>query len=284
MELKPVLVGVHLRDIQMSTFSSTRGFREPIFAITAAPKKGRVQPIIHMTYCRESMCEYFRQDLRGLTARGIDKKRLHLLVFRRVNLQNHEKNLEVFRNQMGAALAIVNAIEKHYKWPLTKMYPTIIDDTDVPGFRPNNGVYYVRAGLRWIKSPVMLSMYLLIFRLAINYKCYHSINKIKDIDSAFEVLKNTSESDRHQELAYFRVHGDKWRLVLDNYHRLFGTRDMKDLYQPKKGAFFFAEGINKLCDESSNDLLLNRTFSKIVKEHWEKEHDNRAKALVANGA
>lgn len=285
MESIPITVGVNVRDINMSTFSSSKGFREPIFSFASSPIKGRVESLTNLTYCRESVCEYLRQELRKLTDRGLDQKRLRILAFRRVNMKNYARNLEICKLQMDTTLAMLNAIEKYYKWPLTKIYPTIIDETRVFGIRPNNGLYYVKAGLRWMKSPVMLSMFLLLFRLATNAKCYRSLSKIKDIDSAFEVLRSTSETGANAELSYFRVHGDRWRVVLDNYHRLFGMRDMRDLYQPSKGGgFYFAEGINKLCDESSNDPLLNRTFSKIVKEYWEKSHDTRTKASMENGA
>jgi len=241
------------------------GSREPLFAFVSPPKSGTIAMLTDLTYCRESMCEYIRQELRNIAHNDINMSKLHMIIHRKV-YSKFDVNLEAFRNQVLTGQRMANAIEKHYGWPLTKIYPVTTEEIK----SKNVGFYYIYTGKRWMKSPIMLSLYTLLFRLATNNQKYKFKNRIKSIKSLFNVLHEVCERCNYTEAHYFEAHGGRWKLVLDNYRKLFGGRNMKDQYYPGGGDYYFSEGINSLCDESSRDVVLNKDFCKIVEKHNKK--------------
>jgi len=238
---------------------STTPFNDPIFAFVTAPKDGEVGTVTDMTYCRESFCEYIRQELRGVAHRGIDLRKIHMVVFRRIS-KRKLMGAKDFQNQIVAAQKMLNVIEKNYGWPLTKIYPA----KSYRKMAVNNKFYYVTASKRWIKAPAMLSLFTLLFRVAITETKHKFKNKIRSMKSLFAVLDDLSARSGQAEVLYYGKHGHNWKLVLSNYAKLFGSRSMSDLYFPKAGGYFFTEGINQLCDGSSKDETLNKQFDKLT--------------------
>lgn len=240
-------------------------FKEPLFAFAAPPDKdGIVRAVTRMTYCRESICEYLRQDLRGIAEHKINTKKLHMIVHRRVgkSVQPSAVSLKIFQNQVAAGQRMFNAIEKHYGWPLTRIYPLdmIESQRDVP---ENNVYHYVTASKRWIKAPAMLSLYTLLFRIAENERRFKFKHRIRSMKSLFDVLDELAVKYSYSGVSYYRVHGKHWETVLNNYDKLFGRRSMKDMYFPSKNAYYFSEGINALCDGDTKDKVLRKTFHSI---------------------
>ena len=162
-----------------------------------------------------------------------------------------------------AGKVMVNAIEKHYGWPLTKIYPVKLNE-DQDNVTDYNGFYYISASKRWIKSPHMLSMFLLLFRIAITNHKFKFKTKIRSLKSLFKVLDDAAEKSNLGEIVYYKAHGPRWKVVLDNYRKLFGQRDLEDLYYPGGHDYFFSEGINTLCDDDSKDEVLNTEFEKLT--------------------
>jgi hypothetical protein len=243
--------------------NQTDMFKEPRFAFTTRPTMGAVRCKVNIVYCRESFCEYLRQDLRGISDYKIVKTKLHMVAHRRVAKSKlYERNRKVFKEQVLAAQAMANAIEKQYGWPLTKIY-----ECNAPNDLPeNNMFFYIAASKRWQKAPAMLSLYTLLFRIASNNGKFKFRTRIKDTKTLYEALDNAAAASNYSELSYYRTHGSFWPLVLENYNKLFGSRTMKNLYQPSKDNYYFSEGINRLCDLDSNDKKLNRAFSAVVKK------------------
>jgi len=237
-----------------------KSFREPIFSFVSPPFEGRVSCVTGLTYCRESFCEYVRQELRGVRHSGIDLSKLHMVAYRKV--MTVEGNLGAFRNQMAAAQTMFNAIEKHYGWPLTKVYPVRVTQS----LSDNCKFFYIAASKRWIKAPAMLSLFTLLLRIAASESKFKFKHRIKSMKSLFTVLDELTERSSYPEIRYYAEHGHNWKLVLDNYRKLFSSRDMQDLYFPGKSGYFFSEGINQLCDVSSLDDTLNETFEELVKK------------------
>jgi len=245
-------------------------FKEPLFTFTTRPRLGKVKCKMSMVYCRESFCEYLRQDLRKVTHNKIITTRLHMGVYRRVPMTKYfEKHKITFRNQVLAAQAMANAVEKHYGWPLTKVYPAV-PTKEQSGVQEGNLFYYVNASKRWMKSPAMLSLFTLFFRIASHDGKFKFHTRIKDIDSFYDVLRSAASKSDYSEMYYVSTHSSLWPVVLDNYDKLFGKRTMKSLYQPDAGNYYFSEGINRLCDGDSNDNKLRVAFNKILKK--ERKH------------
>jgi len=267
MEKKKLLLDLSESSHSITSYSGGH-FREPIFAFVTPAKAGAIRMLTDLTYCRESFCEYIRSDVRNISNNGIDLKKLHMTICRKVPLKGVEAGLKIFQDQVIAGQRMVNAIEKHYGWPLTRVYPT----TPVQhGTAANTRFYYITASKRWMKAPAMLSLFTLLFRIAASNRRFQFKNRIRSMKSLLKVLDEVAAKSSYGEVAYYRTHGKRWKLVLDNYKKLFSKRSMKDLYYPADGnSYFFSEGINKICDESSGDTELNKTFGAIVKKHNKK--------------
>jgi len=252
---------IEFNDASISYIKKTPShFREPLFAFVTAPQNGKIRTVTELTYCRESHCEYVRQELRGVRYYGIDFNKLYMVICRRVKHKSPTAVMD-FKNQIAAAQKMLNVIEKHYGWPLTRVYAA-----DPTQYMPVSWKFYhVAASKRWIKSPAMLSLFTLLFRIGVAETKFKLRRRIRSMKSLFATLDNLAERSSLHEVRYYNKHGHRWQLVLDNYKNLFSSRSMSDLYFPQSGGYFFTEGINQLCDESSKDYVLNKTFCKIVK-------------------
>jgi len=233
-----------------------RSFTDPIFAFTTAPVDGKIKTLTILTYCRESICEYVRQQVRGVRHYDIDLNKLHMVI----NRKSTVKDPKSFAQQVAAGIAMLNAIEKNYGWPLTRAYPVSNDQY----LAKTQHFYYVAASKRWIKAPAMLSLFTLLFRIATQETKFKFKQKVKTMKSLFNTLDGLAKNCSQHNVVYYRVHGKNWKLVLDNYNKLFGSREISDLYFPKTGGYFFTEGINELCDGSTRDITLNEQFSGLV--------------------
>jgi hypothetical protein len=191
-----------------------------------------------------------------------------MLIYRKVPPKDLKTKLKIFQDQVIAGQRMANAIEREYGWPLTKIYPA---DPGTDNVASNNKFYYIAASKRWIKSPVMLSLFTLLFRMSTNNQRFQFKNRITSMKSLFKVLDEIAPKISYGEMSFYRTHGKRWKLVLNNYQKLFGSRSMVSLYYPSAGgSYFFSEGINQICDENSKDKELNSAFCDIVKKHNEK--------------
>lgn len=257
-ELKLSLQTADVLDISLRT----TGNLPPYFAFTSPPNSGYLRALVPITYCRETLCEYMRQQLRAVKEMDINFNKLHLIIYRRVAAGRVDSNLAIFQDQVLAGQLMVNLIEKHYGWPLTKVVPTTIINKDVPNACK---AYYLSGSKRWIKSPIMLSLFTLLFRIAARgEKKFKLSAEMKSMKTMFSALDDVADKSSYQELSYYRVHGARWKVVLDNYNKLFSKRSMLDHYYPGHRSWYFNEGINKLCDESSLDPTLNKQFIQLA--------------------
>lgn len=263
-----------MKTTDFSIAKVSNGFRDPLFAFVIPPKQGGIiEPITGMVYCRESLCEYIRQDVRGITDSEIDLNKLHMVIYRRVYARNITKGIKIFQNQVLAGQKIVNVLEKHHGWPLTKIYPVSFADNQKDDIK-NSSVYYIVAGKRWIKAPAMLSLYTLLFRIAAAESDFPFKHRIRSMKSLFSVLDDVTSKRSYSEFVYYKAHNKYWQLVLSNYRKLFGQRTTASLYSPKWShrrdgwnSQYFSEGINSLCDGDTKDKVLSKTFEEIRKKH-----------------
>jgi hypothetical protein len=239
-------------------------FRDPHWAFARENKRQKtIETANDLVYCRESLCEYLRQDIRGISNRDIDKNKLRLVAHRRIpaTKKTLKLNTKTFHRQILAGQKIVNVIEKSNGWPLTRIYPLqTVQEVDY-----NNIYYYIVASKRWMKSPHMLSLYTLLYRVALNEKKFNFVGRAKTDKSLKSVFDEVAANCSYTEAAYLRTHQHRWWLVLSNYEKLFGKRTMEDLYNPSDGGYLFQEGINSLCDLDTNDKKLARAFRKVIK-------------------
>jgi hypothetical protein len=224
--------------------------------------------------CREVVCDRIRT--RFQLSKTFDMEKLKLLVRTKFiahyggELTNPQKNLIkkrklAYNKAILIGLKIVNLVEKKFKWPLTKIYPVECKQLD-----ENNIFYYFIASKKWIKSPNMFSLFMLLLRVGTKIKEYTTFRTLDGFYKSLQRNKNTVD------INYLKTHYKRILLVLKHYNRLFGKTSMRDLYIPSTPLNLFPEGINSLCDLNTNDLSLRKRFVKILNEEkelrsWEKD-------------
>jgi len=261
--MKNKVFKLELTDYDETMYSSPKfgASSEPLFAFVTDPKDSKLKCKTDITYCRESICEYIRQDLRAVTNYGIILSKLHMVIYRRLDITDIAA--AKFEGQVLAGQKMINIIEKRYGWPLTRIYEAVLINATKKE-RKANRFYYISANRRWIKSPIMLSLFTLLFRIATSESKYGFSQDINSFNDIFTVLGKLAQKEKRIELKYFKVHGHYWEAVLDHYNELFGQRPMADMYSPDANGYYFTEGINTLCDGDSLDTRLASDFAKIV--------------------
>lgn len=260
------------------TFSSLPQSDWPKFGFVNHVNSEKIKCAHHLLFCREYISERIRNDKTS----EIKKDKLRLVISQKAIYHRHrhesnkelhldtkavEQDLNLFKDEVFTSLKMINVIEKHYGWPLSKIYPVQIEKWKEKNLPINYGYYYIVASRRWLKSPAMLSLYLLLYRIVIKHKKFNFKREMKTLGDVIKVLNLACDiSPLPMELAFFKTHGKRWKYVLDNYRNLFSSRKLKDLYKPDLHSYLFTEGINELCDLRSKDEILNTKFSKIVKK------------------
>jgi hypothetical protein len=250
-------------------FTHASGMGGKSTVLNTAPNT--VAPLDCFDSCREAVCSNIRDQIGHVDLGEVfDKTRL-ILYFR-----GHKHRKKPYYNKLHAEFErtitvgtkLVNLYEKELGWPLTKIYPL---ENDVSR---RHIFYYVVGSKRWIKAPALLSLYMLLFRLG---HLTHMSRKFSGRFSTFNgAMRSLNElaSKKHVtgDLSYFKEHKDYWMFLLSNYKRLFGKRDMSDLWQPKQsyGGGLFSEGINTLCDHDTQDVKLKLAIEKVWKENEKK--------------
>lgn len=240
-------------------------FEKMEFAYASAVENNAVMPCTPFEGCRESVTGLLRDQLMGTKQWDCHEiplnKARFLLYFRHPGEKvNRSAAQERFRKVVFAGVKLANAYESKLGWPLTKMYKVEI----IQKISTKNTFFYIVGSRRWIKAPALLSLYLLLIRLG----HHHVIQKkaFKTYDTAFETLKTICKrGSLPTDLFYFKMHGDQWMLVLENYNKLFKKRTIKDLYRPAKqyNNNYFPEGINTLCDGNTLDVNLQIGMRRI---------------------
>lgn len=246
---------------------------------TAPDAKNQIDIVDRADQCRETIVDHVRRQLQDTPNSkkrelNIDMNRTRLILFSKTSAHNQERTIKAFntrRNrEMLVGLKLVNHYERKYGWPRTKMQKLhngkiISGGTDVSN---TIHMYMVVGSSRWMKSPHLLSLYLLLLRLGIRgFKAdFNTHTQLTKELEAFIANNSRGNGVRRGDAAHVRVTYKKWDLLLKSYNKLFNKRTTKSLYDKKSlvnpGAAF-SEGIRKLCDGRSHDLDISHKFAKI---------------------
>jgi uncharacterized protein YeeX (DUF496 family) len=242
---------------------------------TAPDEDGQIRVIRYFDTCRESVCEFLRKQIDDGIKRGaypIDTKRTRLLLFTKAQNRYSKVKVEKFTldsdKKMLHALKVVNHLENEYKWSKTKMKKVELKDAIKYGMfndvKDRINMYMVVGSSKWLKSPHLLSLYILIFRL-----CYRGFkSNFKNHEEFLQKLKSYGNTHK-ADASYVRIFQDKIDVLLRNYDRLFGKRTLKSLYSKYSLVTIngYNEGISRLCSGLSGDIDISKRFGKICKEN-----------------
>ena len=238
-------------------------------------KEGKVKLDEWMEPCREVMCDRIREQFRVEKKFDIKKTRIVTntkLIAHNDNIKLNEKQKDYIEKlkieyvrEMLTSIKIVNLIEKEFKWPLTKIYPAKCKGIDYH----NNIFHYFEGSRKWVKSPNMFSLFMLLIRVSSSLKKYI---EFRTLDGFYKCLgKNKLTVD----INYLKTHYKRSLLAIEHYNVLFGKPSMRELYIPNRNLVQFPEGLNTMCDLDTNNLDLRVKFAKILDEKkmlriWEK--------------
>jgi len=247
-----------------------------MFAFVYNPiKKNEIKLDLLPETCREVVCDQMRSSFTN--KKKFDIKRLRLIVYNKfiaingsTELSNKQEDyielLKVdYRKKIAVSIKIVNIIEKEFKWPLTKIYLVECKQLD-----KSHMFYYFTASKKWVKSPSLFSLFMLLIRISLSLKKH---TEFRTLDGLYRSISKNSNT---VDINHFKIHHKRYLLVLRYYDRLFGKTSMRDLYLPHTGQSLFTEGINYLCNLYTKDLNLHDKFVKILEENkmlefWEKD-------------
>lgn len=220
--------------------------------------------------CRETVCDRIRTSF--VSHNDFDVKKLKLLVNTKM-IACHEADKLIqaqkdlikerrisYKDDILIGLRIINIIERKLKWPLTRVYPIKCDQ-----LTKNHKIYCFVGNKKWIKSPNIFSLFMLLVRSGI------SIKKGRTFESTDGFYRSLFENETTTDISYLKAHFKRSLIALKHYNKLFGETSMRDLYTPNTHLNLFPEGINSLCDLNTNDVELHGRFVKILNEEKELE-------------
>ena len=188
-------ISIHPDDVKKGKISTYNFGNLKMTFCTAPNNRGRVKIINYFDGCRETVAGFVRGQIeaegtKNLASRGdpekIDLKKARILLYTKANDALTTKSINNFSkrkdNEIATSLRLINHYERRTKWLLTKITKIDINKTfddylksgEIKGhgyFTTKNlqnvcdtiNMYMVVGTNKWMKSPHMLSLYLLIF-------------------------------------------------------------------------------------------------------------------------
>lgn len=245
------------------------------FAFCSSPAKGTGQAC-QFRECREGIMSFLIDFHKGSPYTKkylIDIKKTRILLLSRLTGDFHnyanegntrKKRRDGFNSWVRQSLHMINYFERLAHWPLSKLAKVdhnLGDMTDIYLFVGSN---------RWIRSPHMLSLYLLLIRLGRN-KEYKGFRSHKKFISVSEKLIKKVNPSRYYDIAskmYDCKHlakvYKKIRIIMKNFDSLFSRSAKYSFTAAIKGPGLpHMEGITKLAIGETNDHELYHKLNEL---------------------
>jgi len=229
-----------------------------LFSWLTTPKKNVFLQVSNWHSCRETFITEIQRAL-GITEWSYIRK-LNLRRMRFAVIRNYPKKVTNFKKKTNYdiiwiknAKLILNLFEKRLGWGLTTVYRV---DPECVGEDANANVFVFSGSVKWMRSPQLMSLYLLILRLS---KHAH-FQKVKSMDDLGEWVKENRTKD-HQDAVYLKYIYPHLFNILDNVEYLFFKRSMKKNFAKQDGY----NGINNMINGIA-DYVTNYKLNKIKKK------------------
>ena len=227
----------------------------PCFFWFGSKKDGAYQHATCWHSCRETFSNEIRRHL-GVPGFNqfnytMDMRRLRVGVIRvlgkYISKTDYETQLAMDDLGMKEGIRMLNIVEKYLGWSLSSV-SKIHDDFEGKSLRKHNiHAYAVLGSAKWLRSPQLLSLYLLILRAGAGFEITHDVVKtIDDFAKLYEKAKEKRMSSRvKNDISRFFYIGPKLKLILDNVDKLFLCRPASVSYElnsSKNGITEFVHG------------------------------------------
>lgn len=210
--------------------------------------------------CRETFCGAFKRFIRS-TKLGqpavvlwppnamIDTKRFRFAIM--LSQKAKKDRQKYFR----CGIKLVHILESELGWAKTAVYAPA-------GFQSQTRDCFLMSGsAKWLRSPQLISMYLLMFRLGAA-KHMDKVNTLEDLEKFGEkpVPKDGTGQVR-ADLGYLCRTVRYWRPIFENIDDIFLFRSQTESWAVSNGT----QGIQKLVS-GDVDAALGRKFKEIKKQ------------------
>jgi len=228
--------------------------------------KGYLSQLTRFTTCREELAGaiFNHRDNR------IRSKQLLLLVRNIVSSISLDKHRRGFEKMANGGLRIINIMEARHSWPLTVMH----DVADITNSTSTGGHYRrdaprilitkaLEASPKWIRSPHMVSLYALLFRLPF---CGVKFINIKDYDGlrkACEFCAKSNTGDGNQVRQTWRF----WDPIMANSDDIFrGVPFAQAFDKEQYTRSCLSEGVLTLCQQRTSNTKIQSKFTEVMKQ------------------
>lgn len=174
---------------------------------------------------------------------------------------------------MEKGVRLVNVLEKHQDWPLTKFYRCLSihkkDNKDAKDKIINT--YLLDSPQVWTRTPQLLSLLLLTFRIG-RFEGFNNVKELNDLKEVYSkknekaiqsMIEKSNIDCVKRDFESYKVIHQFLELILNNYRKLFLNRPLKTCYRCELGitggvmSFIFSD-----CRSKS---LINR-WEKLIQE------------------
>jgi len=250
------------KDIKMIPYEQSNNWNDYphtgfMFAFCGKVEKGKTEQLTSFEGCREGLtCFIFdRNDYK------IQTRRLRCLV-RTISVGNADERHELFEDQTNAGLRILNIMEEHNRWPLTKMrnVETKITEPSQGYKKRTTFTKMLEGSSKWMRSPHTLSLFFLLFRLSIRNLAFL---KVENYDQFKQMCKTYSYGTA--------TSGDKrnvrgtiqfWDPLMGKFDQMFKGTSVKSNYDKSEYTeSYYSEGILKLCTFRTQNKKLSKRFT-----------------------
>lgn len=219
---------------------------------------GKTLRIQDSNTCRERTAQYLK------SYGGLRKRNLSLVID--ICLANTTAINRAHKN-FRVSIKLLNIIEEHLGWGKTKV--AVIKNK---GIKKSRRLYYVSSSVRWRRSPHILSLYLLFFRIGF----IPELKFVRSYDGLFKALEKLCKKAKRShsfsfgstDIKYFALYHQKWKTLIENLDKVYYKRKAIHTFPHN---FTGVDGISSLCGNLSKDNETIRSLNKIYKKKYKKE-------------
>jgi hypothetical protein len=224
--------------------------------------------------CRETfiseISRYFK-DSPGFSLSDNSFRKMRFCIFRKYSTRtSKDKNSAIKQiahdeKSIISGAHFLNTIERFLGWSLTSIKKVDYKEEE---HDPSSSLFVVLGSVKWMRSPQLLSLYLLIIRLGVYNEIMNKLDKIEDFDLIKKNFKNVlqhknkSSSNKKdfclRDATWLGRIDDYFLPILKNVDTLFFKRSMKENYL-------------KMPSNLGIDEMINgKNIIKEIRNEWDK--------------
>lgn len=220
----------------------------PVFA-WAKYEKGKFFQTSAWHSCRETfaseLCIWYRTKEKGNVKSDPRLRKLRALTgYRLPGKIAKEKlmpaDLKKYDKAASLGLSLVNIVEKYLGWPLSTV--KTVDRAKTTAVRV--ACYMFTGSVKWLRSPQLVSLYMLLVRLGHRSGSFGRVKTLKGILNAVGKFNGNQEPSVRvrKDMCHLAALAPYIRTILDNSNELFFSESAKEHFEANTGA----NGINRL--------------------------------------